>query len=213
MGMLARWLSQKRFVVALATAVVVLCGTAGLTSLLTGRQQTRQVNAHPSAVTEKKSQTQAKQVRASIGLPVRLKIPKIGVDAPIDQMGLTSEGDMDTPKIPGNAGWFSQGPRPGEVGSSVIDGHFGWKNNLPAVFDNLHLLKAGDTLSVVDEEGAATTFTVRELRTFGRDGDATEVFRSNDGKAHLNLITCQGSWNERQKSYSTRLVVFTDKAN
>jgi len=33
---------------------------------------------------------------------------------------------------------------------------------------------------------------------------------SNDGKAHLNLITCAGVWDEVEKSHSSRLVVFAD---
>jgi hypothetical protein len=37
------------------------------------------------------------------------------------------------------------------------------------------------------------------------------VFASNDGGAHLNLITCAGEWNKGKKSYSERLVVFADK--
>ena len=31
----------------------------------------------------------------------------------------------------------------------------------------------------------------------------------NDGN-HLNLITCDGEWNEDQKTFSKRLVVFSD---
>jgi len=34
---------------------------------------------------------------------------------------------------------------------------------------------------------------------------------SSDAKAHLNLITCEGVWDKVSKSYSKRLVVFTDR--
>lgn len=153
-------------------------------------------------------QTQAK---VNYGLPVRLKIPKIKVDAAIEYVGLTYLGDMDAPKSPANTGWYKDGPRPGEKGRAVIDGHFGYRNSIPAVFDNLHKLQKGDQLYVEDEKGAIITFAVRELRTYGPNDDATVVFLSNDGEAHLNLITCQGVWNKTQKSYSTRLVVFADK--
>ncbi|HUC89377.1 MAG TPA: class F sortase, partial [Patescibacteria group bacterium] len=115
------------------------------------------------------------------------------------------------PKGPDNAAWYYQGPRPGEKGNAVIDGHFGYKNNLPAVFDNLHELQKGDTIYVQDERGGTTAFVVRELKTYSGTDNASEVFRSSDGKAHLNLITCQGSWSQAKKSFSGRLVVFTDK--
>ncbi len=152
-----------------------------------------------------------KQEQMSVGFPVLLKIPKINVGANIVYVGLTSQGAMDVPKDPANAAWFSLGVRPGEIGSAVISGHFGWKNNIPAIFDNLHALQSGDKIYVEDENGIITTFVVREIRTYGENEDASDVFGSSDGKAHLNLVTCEGTWNKIRKSYSNRLVVFTDK--
>jgi LPXTG-site transpeptidase (sortase) family protein len=145
------------------------------------------------------------------GLPIRLQIPKIKVDVALEQVGLTLEGAVDAPKDPANAAWFDAGPLPGAVGSSIIAGHFGWKNGIPAVFDNLHKLKKGDRLSVSDEKGATSTFVVREIHTYTQGENTTRVFISGDGKAHLNLITCGGVWNKLTKSYSERLVVFTSK--
>jgi LPXTG-site transpeptidase (sortase) family protein len=145
------------------------------------------------------------------GLPVYLRIPEIGVDAPIDSVGLTPEGALGVPKGPVTSAWFDLGPRPGENGSAVIDGHFGWKDGIPAVFDNLSKLHKGDIVYVEDTTGSTTAFVVRDIKTYGQNEDASDVFASSDGKAHLNLITCEGVWNNIQKSYSNRLVVFTDK--
>jgi LPXTG-site transpeptidase (sortase) family protein len=146
------------------------------------------------------------------GLPVRFVIPKINVDATIEYVGVTSDGSaMDVPKKPADVAWFNLGPRPGEIGSAVIAGHYGWRNNVPAVFDNLRKLIIGDTVYVEDAEGATATFVVREIRTYTQQADATDVFISSDGLAHLNLITCEGTWSKAQQSYSNRLVVFTDK--
>jgi LPXTG-site transpeptidase (sortase) family protein len=152
-----------------------------------------------------------KQVQVSAGLPVHLKIPKINIDAALDYVGITPQGALGVPGTPTNAAWYDQGPRPGEKGDAVIDGHSGWKNNIPAVFDNLHKLQKGDTLYVEDEKGVTTTFVVREVRTYGQNQDDSNVFVTSDKQAHLNLITCEGTWNEVQKSYSNRLVVFADK--
>ncbi len=145
------------------------------------------------------------------GLPIRIKIPKIGVDAALEYVGVTAQGAMAVPKGPDNAAWFDLGPRPGDNGSAVIAGHEGWKNNIQAVFDNLHTLQKGDQIYVTDEKGAVATFVVREVRTYDQNANAGGVFNSTDGKAHLNLITCEGVWNKIQKSYSDRLVVFTDE--
>lgn len=141
--------------------------------------------------------------------PVRLKIPSIGVNAIVEYAGLTAIGAMDVPKGPANVAWFDLGPRPGEKGNAVIAGHYGWKNGIPAVFDGLSALRKGDKIYVEDEKGVTMIFTVRESRMYGENGDGSEVFGLSD-KAHLNLITCEGIWNKVERSYSGRLVVFSD---
>lgn len=146
-----------------------------------------------------------------LGLPVNLKIPSIKVDATVLSVGLTPDGAMDSPVGPAPAGWYNLGPRPGEQGSAVIDGHSGWRNDIPAVFDDLYKVKIGDKIYVEDNMGATTTFVVREVKTYNPNADASNVFISNDGKSHLNLITCTGFWNKILKSHSDRLIVFTDK--
>ncbi|MFZ2038731.1 MAG: class F sortase [Minisyncoccia bacterium] len=151
------------------------------------------------------------EIDNSLALPIRLKIPSLGIDAPVESLGLTTDGSMDVPKSPDNVGWFELGPYPGEIGSAVIAGHYGWKDNLPAVFDNLSKLKKTDKIYVEDKEGIITTFVVREIRSFGENDETLDVFNSTDGKAHLNLITCEGIWNASNKSYSKRLIVFTDR--
>lgn len=152
-----------------------------------------------------------KQVKPGPGFPVRLEIPKISVKANLDYVGLTPQGALGAPEVPMSAGWFDKGPRPGEKGSAVIDGHFGWRDHIPAVFDSLSALKKGDKLYVVDDKGAKIAFAVRESRLYGSDGAVPAIFRSSDGKSHLNLITCDGTWNEAEHSFSNRLVVFADK--
>lgn len=92
----------------------------------------------------------------------------------------------------------------------MIGGHFGIDNGVPRVFYNLDKLKIGDKVSILDDNGKTLTFVVREIRLFNRDADATSVFISNDNKAHLNLITCEGIWNKVNDSYPQRRVVFTD---
>ena len=149
--------------------------------------------------------------QASLALPTRLKIPKINVDATIESVGLTLNGEMDVPKGPENVAWFNLGQRPGNNGNAVIAGHSGvWKNGKATVFYSLHKLSKGDKLYVEDEKGTITTFVMQESRKYDANADASGIFGSSDGKAHLNLITCE-SWNKVLKIYSKRLVVFTDK--
>ena len=143
--------------------------------------------------------------------PSRLRIPVINVDADVYYVGLTSDGTMDIAKDPDKVAWYEFGPRPGEIGSAVIAGHYGWIGDKGSIFNDIHTLKKGDELSVTDEKGTVIVFVVREIRKYDPESDATAVFKSNDGKSHLNLITCNGVWENDKQSYSNRLVVFTDK--
>ena len=159
------------------------------------------------------------QIRAESGrtvpveVPKQILIPSIHVDATLESVGLTVRGNVDTPKGPASPAWYSLGPRPGAVGNAVIVGHYGWKNNIPAVFDHISRLQKGDRITVLDESGNKVVFAVQKLRTYGEHDTAYEVFLSSDGKSHLNLITCSGVWNKKSKSYSSRTVVFADRVS
>ena len=144
-------------------------------------------------------------------LPVNIKIPSLNIDTFVEYVGLNSEGAMDIPQQPEDVAWFELGPSPGEPGNSVIAGHSGYKDNRPAVFDNLHKLVKGDKIYIEDSEGNTIIFVVRESKKYDAKADASRVFGSYDEKSHLNLITCTGDWNDEERTHSDRLVVFTDR--
>jgi LPXTG-site transpeptidase (sortase) family protein len=157
------------------------------------------------------AQTASVVGQTNLNLPIRFKIPRINVDAPVEYVGLTQGGAMDVPKKPEDVAWYNLGPRPGESGSAVIAGHSGYKNNKPAVFDNLHKLQKGDKVYVEDSNGNKITFVINKISSYKENQNATDVFSSNDGASHLNLITCTGVWDSVAKSHSERLIVFADK--
>jgi len=143
----------------------------------------------------------------SIGPPISLTIPTINVHANIQNLGVTSGGDMEVPSNIVDVGWFKFGSRPGEKGSAVIVGHFDGENG-KGIFANLNKLKKGDELYVEDSNGTSFVFVVRESHIYD-PGYKEDVFSLNDS-VHLNLITCDGVWDKNKKRYNKRLVVFTD---
>ncbi len=148
------------------------------------------------------------------GSPMRLIIPKLSIDAGFQYTGFEPDGTMAVPTNIYDVGWFTDSVRPGEKGVAIVTGHIaqvrGGVVTKLGVFNDLHALQPGDTLSVVNDQGKSIAFVVREVRSYDPAADATDVFTSTDGGAHLNLITCEGTWNPSQVSYSQRLVVFTD---
>lgn len=139
--------------------------------------------------------------------PSRLIISKIYIDAVIESVGLTPEGNMGAPKDPATVGWFSP-PHQKGTKNIVLDGHSGWLHRAPAVFDDLHLLEKGDSVLVQDKSGATALFVVSEIRIVGEHEDASNLFYSADGKVRLVLITCEGVWNPETQNYAGRLVVW-----
>lgn len=195
-----------------AIALVIMIGIVGPVETLFFKILTYNVQVNNAPANPPK-QIVSKGLINKIGLPERIIIPSIAVDAEIEMLSLASDGSMDVPKEPMNTGWYELGPRPGEIGSAAIAGHVDWYNGATGVFKNLKKVKLGDYISVKDDNGSLLTFVVREIRLFEAAQDATDVFTSTDGKAHLNIITCDGKWNKQAKQYTQRLVVFTDLAN
>ncbi len=146
------------------------------------------------------------------GRPARLIIPAIGVDANVQSVGLfwNGDGSMGIPTNFTDVAWYNGGPRPGEPGSAVIDGHLDGRNVKEAVFYNLDKLTTGDVVEVVDTKGKTLQFRVVDVKTYDYNATTTEIFSGDASKARLNLITCAGDWDKTQKLYNKRIVVFTE---
>jgi len=145
------------------------------------------------------------------GLPARILIPDIGVDAAIEYLGLTPSGDMAAPLGSTDVGWYRYGPLPGETGSAVMDGHVVGPAGEEGVFFKLNQLQAGAIIQIIDARGKMVSFTVIRSESFDQLDQPIAVFSSSSG-THLNLITCGGDWDQVTRHYLKRLVVFADQS-
>lgn len=164
------------------------------------------------AVSSEESASKPITVRASdvheAGLPVTLRISSLKVDASIEGVGLTSDGAMGTPSDWWVVSWFRHGPRPGDTGSAVIAGHYDADEG-PAVFVYLGRLKEGDEVEVTDDAGVTRVFAVERTEAYDEDAVPMEEIFAQSDDMRLNLVTCDGVWDEATQAYSKRLVVFT----
>ncbi len=142
--------------------------------------------------------------------PLELSIESIGVKAPIESVGVIT-GEMAVPTFPENVGWYQFGARPGDIGNAVLAGHVNWKDSPDAAFTNLKKVKVGDIIKVTNSDGEIISFLVNDIKRYPLYADTEEVFSSDDGLAHLNLITCDGIWNSIIRSHESRLVIFAVK--
>lgn len=146
-----------------------------------------------------------------IANPARLLIPAIDVNASIEKVGVTSDGDLAVPtQNPWeDVGWYESGPYPGEHGSSVIDGHLDRPGGYPAVFWRLRDLQVGNKVTVIDTDGKTYHFHVTGIVFYSpQDAPIEQIFANNSG-IYLNLITCAGDWIPSQHQTTLRLVVYT----
>ncbi len=150
-------------------------------------------------------------ITTSPARPVTLFIPRIGVEASILSLGKKASGDMDVPKKPSDVSWYKFGSRPGDIGNAVIAGHLDTAQGKPAIFWRLNELKIGDIVVVQDEKQQSHLFRVREKKVYPYDqAPLQQIFGKSEG-AHLNLITCDGTWNVHAGTYTERVVIYTER--
>ncbi|HEX8684360.1 MAG TPA: class F sortase [Ardenticatenaceae bacterium] len=147
---------------------------------------------------------------ASVGLPTRLRIPDLGVNAAVESVGQTSSGAMDVPQGVMNVGWYNLGARPGQVGNAVMSGHLDDYKGDAAVFWRLNELQVGDIVMVADANGREYRYEVIDKETYRFDDPVplNRIF-GYSVTSNLNLITCNGTWDRNARNYDKRLVVYT----
>ncbi len=147
-----------------------------------------------------------------VPLPSRIIIPKIKVNAAIEQVGITAKNAMANPSSFSTVGWYKYGPRPGELGGAVLDGHLDNALALSGVFKHLGDLTVGDEIDILGKNGT-TTLQFRVIKTETLPYNLTDkvqldaIFDAPYTSSSLRIITCAGSWVRSAKSYDKRLLV------
>lgn len=144
-------------------------------------------------------------------VPVGLRIPAIGLKTGVESLGILSNGDLATPtQSPWeDVGWYNLGPRPGQRGSAVIDGHLDRPGGRPAVFWHLRDLHIDDAVLVTTAAGKTLQFHVTRIALYASQAAPLQDIFGNTGGTYLNLITCAGDWIPSQHQTTLRLVVYT----
>jgi len=145
-------------------------------------------------------------IRGEPALPVRLQIPRIGVDAAITAVDLRPDGSLEVPAAR-DAGWYRRTPVPGAHGSAVLTGHVDTPR-APAIFARLAELRPGDRIGVAGEDGWTTVFEVRALSRHAKAALPPALWRP-DRRRLLRVITCGGSFDHQRRSYHDNIVVHT----
>ncbi|KPN14047.1 peptidase C60 [Bacillus australimaris] len=157
---------------------------------------------------EKQSHSHGTLKDESSGIvPAEIEIPAIDVKAKVEKTALLKDGSMGVPKNTDHTAWFKDGPKPGDKGNAVMNGHVDNKWG-PSVFYRLKELKKGDKVIVTSSSGKKRIFEVMKVRSYPRE-EKPNAFFGYAFTRNLNLITCTGTFDHAAGTHEKRLVVFT----
>jgi len=143
--------------------------------------------------------------------PASLTIPSIGVETELEHLAVGDDGTLAAPGDFGRAGWFSEGPGPGERGPAVIVGHVDSRDG-PAVFSRLAELRAGDLVEITRTDGTVVRFAVTDTFEAPKDAFPTEAVYGPTAGPTLRLVTCTGAFDRAARHYVSNLIVYADPA-
>jgi LPXTG-site transpeptidase (sortase) family protein len=125
--------------------------------------------------------------------PQRLKIPSLGIDAPVLPI-MDDSRRLVPPSDPQVVGWWSVGARPGaEQGTAILAGHT--VSTGGGVFDDLEQMRPGQRVQILSNE-SRLRLQVKSVRTYHKMAlaeHAAEIF-DQTGPGRVAIVTCE-DWN------------------
>ncbi len=151
--------------------------------------------------------TVSQGMATSTATPVRLTIPEIGVDSSLEKLHQDSRGVLVAPEYADQAGWWSKGVVPGDVGAAVIVGHLDTIQG-PAVFVRLKQLRPGDLIEIRMSDDRTVRFEVDGSHVVDKALFPSKQVYGATPDAQLRLITCSEPFDPVAHSYTDNLVLF-----
>jgi Sortase domain len=140
--------------------------------------------------------------------PVRLRLARLGIDAPISPVGI--DLDRGILAIPGSIrrlGWWVDSRAPGtRSGAVLVAGHLDDAQSGVGAFFSLHAARAGDLIEVTTAKGAVHRYTVTSVVSYPKGRLPLDVY-ARTGAARLVLVTCGGRFDAATGHYPHNVVV------
>ncbi|WP_320069323.1 class F sortase [Micromonospora sp. RTGN7] len=141
--------------------------------------------------------------------PVAITSDKIDLDAPVHEVGIAADGSIGVPAADRaqEAGWYDQGPTPGQYGPAVIVGHVDTRSG-PAVFHGLKDLRTGDRVEIHRTDRSVAVFEVDAVHRYDKAQLPVDEVYGDFSRPRLRLITCGGRWVGGETGYADNVVVY-----
>jgi LPXTG-site transpeptidase (sortase) family protein len=203
-----------RWALGIALAAAVLCAggvSVAAFGLLNRTPADAGATVTPASVTtappKLSHDPQASPLTRSV--PVSVRIPAIGVSAPIMKVGKNADGTVQVPPlaIHNLTGWYQSGPAPGQRGAAVILGHVDSTSGI-SVFYDLKELRAGARVYVTLADSKVATFAVDGVQKVAKDAFPTASVYGRADYPSLRLITCGGAFDPATGHYLDNIIVY-----
>jgi len=150
-------------------------------------------------------------VPAAAPAPVRLVVPDLGLDMPIDAVGVAEDGTMEIPQDADRAGWYRFGPSPADpAGATVVAAHVdSWTTGI-GPFSELREVSPGARVEVTTADGVVHAYTVREVAQVPKQDAPVEQWFDREGSPRLVLVTCGGAFDREVGHYADNVAVTAD---
>jgi len=144
-------------------------------------------------------------------IPRRLRIPSLGVDAPVDPVGVQPDGSMVVPERTRRVGWYRYGPAPGSAqGSAVVAGHVDSAQEGRGALFRLRSADVGDEVRVALSDGRTVRHRVTGKETIVKRRLPTQRLFTREGPPRLVVITCGGPFVEDLGAYRDNVVIVAE---
>jgi hypothetical protein len=202
----ARMVSLPARLAGVAGVLLILAGTAIVGVAIMSQRHAPQ----PSASAAGALGPAGHGPRLPRSVPVSVAIPAIGVDSRLLDLGVNPDGTIQVPSLvtsSDEAAWYKYSATPGQIGSSVIEGHVDSYQG-PAVFFRLGALRPGDAIDVTLADGVTAIFRVTGVREYLKSEFPAKAIYGATDYAALRLITCGGAFDYATGHYLSSTVVF-----
>lgn len=218
------WYRTRAYRLTRTALLTVVLVTVGVRCTGDGRPVSPTAPGHPDAVAAAGPEAEPADGRApavrpsptrtppprplSRSRPTVIRIPSLGIDAPVMGLGLTKGRELGTPPVdkPKLVGWYEGGATPGETGTAIAVGHRDTRTG-PAVFAALGQVKPGKVIEAVRADGRTAVYTVDRVKIFDKAGFPDKEVYGQARRPELRVITCGGLFT-RRTGYTSNVVVF-----
>jgi len=143
-----------------------------------------------------------------VSTPVRVRAASIGIDMPIEAVGLADGSAMALPSNPAVAAWYRYGAGPDSpAGATVVAAHVDSLAYDIGPFAQLADAPVGTEIVLDTADGAAHRYTIASVDSVEKPSVPWASVFDRTGQPRLTLVTCGGEFDYEARRYLSNVIV------